>query len=120
MSERNTTFKSSYLRYIIILLLIIVLFFIGFYLLKLAHNTSLLSDRGIGLFCDPGPVVTIDCTSNQPCTWWGNNQQYTSGDMCAPQLEGELCSPGIIWDCWWRTTPIDDNNSVLRCQCWPT
>lgn len=76
--------------------------------------------RGIGLFCDPGAVVVNDCTAASPCTWALNGQQYTKGDMCHPQIEGELCSPGIVWDCWWRTTPEPAGSDSLRCQCWPT
>ncbi len=119
MSKNNKSFQFPSYRSIFILLVIIFVLISFIYLLKFAHNTPLLFSRGIGLFCSPGPLVKIDCTKTKPCVWVGDNKQYTTGDMCHPNLEDELCSPGVLWDCWWKTTPIEADNTSLLCRCWP-
>ena len=89
----NKEVKSNRKLYILLFVVVVIAVALmgSLYYPQLISKTS----RGIGLFCDPGPVVTIDCTPASPCVWWGNNQNYVKGDMCHAQLENELCSPEL-------------------------
>ena len=65
----------------------------------------------LGLSCN-GIVLLQQCTVASPCNLGkdmdgdGKNDSCVAGARCNPASEGSICDPGVVYNCYLRTTVL--------------
>lgn len=76
-------------------------------------------------FCE-GECDTVECSVAEPCELGedldgdGSDDSCVTGERCAPDLEGEVCDEGVIFDCYCTTFYFPRNaiRALDECRCY--